>query len=706
MLARAWLVVRGVLVLVLLPPLAPAQPSVPFTVSVVGDSTVRQGVDFLTARFYFNVTNTGSEVDYVTIPRSEIRWTSGDAGTALGVPTPEFGRALAPGATGGMWVRLDVREPRAGTYVASVPFKSERTSGTTTVSVTIVIDPAIERATAYMEGSVLSRSGAPLSDPEVEITEIYPGGKQYHPDVRPDGGFSLELPQARYAIRADADGYSGATRFVDTRGATDDVLGLDLRLSPLAVEAGPATPAHVQLDDSIWEFAVSRDFAGWATAPMTHSQPSDGRFYGGGGSASTWSLSFPAIAPNSPALAAGPFQANDNAISLSPDGSRAAAMDWNGKLHVVRTATGDVLWSTDRVEDANPLYPAGSVFRTGFTTAGATAFSPDGTLLAAGGSNGWLVVFDEDGDVRWTFATGGEIRALRFTPDGGRLAVGSGDWEFRMLDAGSGDELWSAHNEFWPFFFIAMDGEARRVGAGGKDGVFRFWDAADGELLWSKDYAHAFVSLASISDDGSRVVVSEWGHGVHGYDNDGDDLWFHAFSTPVAATTPDGRFVFVGTKNFGAGGPGGPTPETGDLFLLDGNGTILWEHSPDPSTTCTSSASPFPRNQIKSAFLDYVSADHSAVKALAACIGGGVFSVTIPIRAASAVEEEAEEEGDAEPPQPPLEDDANGNESSGTPKDRDGSRPTKPTATPGPAGAAGAFVAALVALWRRPNDRT
>ena len=296
-------------------------------------------------------------------------------------------------------------------------------------------------------------------------------------------------------------------------------------------------------------------------------------------------------------------------------------MDWHGKLHLIDQLTGGVLWSTDRAQDRNGLYPPNSELGGGFFTSGATAFSPNGQRLAAGGSNGWLVMFNLAGDVLWSKPFGGQIRALRFTPDGAALAVGAGDWKLHLVDASTGTTRWTGNNEFWPFFFIAMDTSGTLVGSGGKDGTFSLWDARTGAVQWSRDFYTAFVTGGSISADGQRVLVSDWGFGVRVYDRQGEVLWFRRFPHAVAAMTADGMLVFVTSYD--------PELRRSDFWLLDDTGRVIWSYTPDLNQYCQNTLSPFPRGQFITMRLAPSYA--GTVKAAAACIGGSVFEFSIPV---------------------------------------------------------------------------
>ena len=95
------------------------------------------------------------------------------------------------------------------------------------------------------------------------------------------------------------------------------------------------------------------------------------------------------------------------AVAWSPDGSMLAAGNWNNKVYVF-SGGGELLWSRK---------VGGSVY--------AVAWSPDGSMLAAGSSDGKVYVFSGGGELLWSREIGGRVYAVAWSPDGSMLAAGS-----------------------------------------------------------------------------------------------------------------------------------------------------------------------------------------------------------------------------------------------------------------------------------------
>src|SRR5262249_28586323 len=147
------------------------------------------------------------------------------------------------------------------------------------------------------------------------------------------------------------------------------------------------------------------------------------------------------------------------------------------------------------------------------------ALSPDGKRLATGGGgHGRHTVSREDrAELKvWDAQTGREllnlpvsnstvIRSVAFSPDGKRLASGSGPvtipGEVKIWDAQTGQELFAFKVGQWVSVVFSPDG--KRLASAARGGV-NVWDAQTGHELLALKREGAFPPSVAFSPDGRR----------------------------------------------------------------------------------------------------------------------------------------------------------------------------------------------------------
>ena len=155
-------------------------------------------------------------------------------------------------------------------------------------------------------------------------------------------------------------------------------------------------------------------------------------------------------------------------VAFTADGQRLATKGWDGRVIVWDLGTGQ------------PAFPPLGRGGGGASTAWSMAFSPDGELLALGGSyrDGTVTLYNAlNGQIVHVF--GGHtdrIACLAFSPDGRRLASASADRTIRIWDTRTGQELLALHGHKDLVGRVVFDSDGWRLASSSEDGYVRIWD--------------------------------------------------------------------------------------------------------------------------------------------------------------------------------------------------------------------------------------
>ncbi|MBN1935172.1 MAG: TIR domain-containing protein [Anaerolineae bacterium] len=251
------------------------------------------------------------------------------------------------------------------------------------------------------------------------------------------------------------------------------------------------------------------------------------------------------------ALSANPYlitylhghQDNVRSVAFSPDGTLLASGGADGKIFIWDTKTYRIL---GRAIEGHQ----------GWVTC--VAFSPDGKILASGSQDQEIILWD----VKTRQPLGlplrghtGDVRGLAFSPDGALLVSGGNDKTVRLWDvaarAPASDPL-QAHTA--AVLAVAFSPDGKTIASGGSDNMIILWDVEVRQPLGdplqghtSSIYSLAFSPDGALLASGSRdATVRLWDVAARvppGGEPSGDPLTGHTDRVEGVAFSPDGKML-------------------------------------------------------------------------------------------------------------------------------------------------------------------
>ena len=189
----------------------------------------------------------------------------------------------------------------------------------------------------------------------------------------------------------------------------------------------------------------------------------------------------------------------------------------------------------------------------------AVVFSPDGHLLASGGRDDEILVWDVatgQPDGHALTAHTGWINGLAFSPDGKTLASASEDRTIRLWDVATGEAIGqplSGHTD--AVRSVAFSPDGKTLASASADGTIRLWDVATGEAIGQPLSGHTDVVWSvAFSPDGKTLASGSADQTLRLWDVQsrqpiGDPLVGHRNWVLSVAFSPDGKTLASGSAD-------------------------------------------------------------------------------------------------------------------------------------------------------------
>lgn len=191
-------------------------------------------------------------------------------------------------------------------------------------------------------------------------------------------------------------------------------------------------------------------------------------------------------------------------VSWSPDGRRLASGSGDGSTHIWDATDLDKR-RYDRRQ--RKLYSRPTINPYGIAS---VAWSPDGRRVASGSGDKTIEISDASTGMVVEILTGHTqgVSSVAWSPDGRRLASGSRDGTIRIWDAKTGVPLLRLTGHAAPVYSVAWSPDSNKLASGSSDGKIKIWDASTSRIKLLETLTGHADSVVSVvwSPDSSKLA--------------------------------------------------------------------------------------------------------------------------------------------------------------------------------------------------------
>ena len=143
-----------------------------------------------------------------------------------------------------------------------------------------------------------------------------------------------------------------------------------------------------------------------------------------------------------------------------------------------------------------------------FSRVNSIAFSPDGEMLASGGGDSTIKLWELKSGKQIKTLSGhlSGVNAIAFSPDGKTLASASIDNTIKLWDTSTGMPLHTLIGHSGWVSSVAFSPDGQTIASGSYDNTIKLWDANTGELRQTLTGHSSWVFAVAFSPDGQTIA--------------------------------------------------------------------------------------------------------------------------------------------------------------------------------------------------------
>lgn len=194
-----------------------------------------------------------------------------------------------------------------------------------------------------------------------------------------------------------------------------------------------------------------------------------------------------------------------------------------------------------------------------------TSISADGSLVAAGSTDTYVYLFDNNGQQLWRSKTASYINSVSLSSNGAYIGVASDDTNVYFFDR-NGTVKWAYDIGSKGVSIVSLAGDGMYVAAASASPDNRvYYFNREGTYLWREKVGDVIRGL-SVSENGSRIAVGSDDKIVYLFDRDGRLRWTHPIGisgVSSVAISKEGSLVVAGSKYK-------------EVYLINNKGQRIW----------------------------------------------------------------------------------------------------------------------------------